>query len=86
MLNKKVYRLSFYLTVFLPVFLFAQDVFKIDGKEIKGKYISVDFSTNRFKFIYEGRDTAVELPIDNNRLDYIKLENGKYIFKNPKNC
>ena len=84
MLNNKITHLFFYLTVFMPVILLSQDVFKIDGKEIKGKYISVDFSTNRFKFIYEGRDTAVELPIDNNRLDYIKLENGKYIFKNPK--
>ena len=84
MLNNKITHLFFYLTVLMPIILLSQDVFKIDGKEIKGKYISVDFSTNRFKFIYEGRDTAVELPIDNDRLDYIKLESGKYIFKNPK--
>ena len=58
MLNNKITHLFFYLTVLMPVILLSQDVFKIDGKEIKGKYISVDFSTNRFKFIYEGRDTA----------------------------
>ena len=73
-----------FLFVFVYSLLFSQDVIKIDGKEIKGKYVSVDFESNRFKFIYEGRDKAVELPIDNNRLSYIKLENGKYIFKNPK--
>ena len=72
------------MIVCLNSFSYAQDVIKIDGKELKGKYVSVDFQKNRFKFIYEGRDTPIELPIDNNRLDYIKLENGKYIFKNPK--
>ena len=72
------------LIVCFNSFSYAQDVIKIDGKELKGKYVSVDFKKNRFKFIYEGRDAPIELPIDNNRLDYIKLENGKYIFKNPK--
>ena len=84
-------RMSYKILKWILIFIFfesaivlAQDIVKIDGKEIKGKYVSVDFKANRFKFIYEGRDKAVELPIDNNRLDYIRLETGKYIFKNPK--
>ncbi len=86
MIKKTSYFIKALLTliVCLNSFSYAQDVIKIDGKELKGKYVSVDFQKNRFKFIYEGRDTPIELPIDNNRLDYIKLENGKYIFKNPK--
>ena len=56
---------------------FGQDIIKYDGKELKGKYISHDYKTIKFKF--EGKINISEFPFDRKKLEFIKLSNDKYV-------
>jgi len=71
------------LLLVLSSIIYAQDKMRMDGKDFKGKYISVDFENEKFTFHLDGQKKASILPLDYNRLDYIQLANGEYKLKNP---
>ena len=73
-----------YLFIFLLVGVgFGQDILKMDGKELKGEFIRFNADKKTFTFKFEGRDKPSDLPLDENRLDYIMLKNGEWAYVSP---